>query len=455
MLENLEKVKQSFEEAISEQHYSESYDKEKYILEDGELLSIQPPRAYMNGEVVNGIAIIGDPHAWSKRPGRRLDDSFIDTVIDKLEQIVEHCNENNFLPLILGDLFERANDNNIAMLNKLARTLMKFKFTPITAEGNHDKDEIHLTDHNPLTLFETVNVLEITKDNGFAYEVNLLGSDNTIKKVLIGATPYGASIPDNVLNLAKQMPCYFEQKKGRKGKVFTPLTEAQQKKIEEQEKANKMSGNVPIYRDNKFFEKDFEALNEFKQSQGIEEILWVTHHDLAMNGAYPNSIPLKEILGVDRVLNGHIHGCKESVKVGSTVYYNKGNITRLKIDQINDKPAIWIYDLRDSEEESSITAEKVRALKPLYLNVADGRAVFRLKHNEGEDSVSVEEIDQMVKNAKEKIFVEMLEQKDHDEKTDDAAFIEESLAKFLEEEEVSDELKAMMIALFERTKNNS
>lgn len=58
-------------------------------------------------------------------------------------------------------------------------------------------------------------------------------------------------------------------------------------------------------------------------------VLWVTHHDLCFPGYESGRFGLKEIHGVDVVVNGHIHTPKPPQRVGGTIWYNPGSIVRI------------------------------------------------------------------------------------------------------------------------------
>lgn len=58
-------------------------------------------------------------------------------------------------------------------------------------------------------------------------------------------------------------------------------------------------------------------------------VLWLTHHDLAVPGyEETNWLRPQEIVGIDVVINGHIHQPAEAVTRGQTVWLNPGNISR-------------------------------------------------------------------------------------------------------------------------------
>lgn len=72
-------------------------------------------------------------------------------------------------------------------------------------------------------------------------------------------------------------------------------------------------------------------------------VIWVTHHDVAFEGAYPGAIEPFEIAGCNLVINGHMHLEKAPVHKGGTMWCNFGNITRTAIDAINHEPAVWQF----------------------------------------------------------------------------------------------------------------
>lgn len=71
----------------------------------------------------------------------------------------------------------------------------------------------------------------------------------------------------------------------------------------------------------------------------------MTHHDLAIGSSYPGAIPLKEIKGVDIVINGHMHGYKKPARHGMTLWCNPGNIEPLSVDLRDHVPRAWRFDV--------------------------------------------------------------------------------------------------------------
>ncbi len=84
--------------------------------------------------------------------------------------------------------------------------------------------------------------------------------------------------------------------------------------------------------------------NEFFPRGTVDGIIWVTHHDIAFDGAYPGSIDPHPIKGCQVVVNGHMHLEKVPVEVGEdekTLWCNFGSLTRTAIDALNHEPAVW------------------------------------------------------------------------------------------------------------------
>ena len=74
-------------------------------------------------------------------------------------------------------------------------------------------------------------------------------------------------------------------------------------------------------------------------------VVWLTHHDLDFPGYDAARVSLKEIPGVDMVVNGHLHMPKPPQKCGSTVWLNPGNISRLTLSPYNRSriPSAFIW----------------------------------------------------------------------------------------------------------------
>ncbi|MEN6437249.1 MAG: metallophosphoesterase [Syntrophobacter sp.] len=58
-------------------------------------------------------------------------------------------------------------------------------------------------------------------------------------------------------------------------------------------------------------------------------VIWITHHDLAFPDYENGRFHLKEVPGVDLIVNGHIHTPKPPQQCGTTTWYNPGSIVRI------------------------------------------------------------------------------------------------------------------------------
>jgi len=80
-------------------------------------------------------------------------------------------------------------------------------------------------------------------------------------------------------------------------------------------------------------------------------VLWLTHHDLGFPGYDAARVPLKEIPGVDLVVNGHLHTPKPPRRCGGTTWFNPGGIARLTLSSYtrNLTPSVFIWRPPDPE----------------------------------------------------------------------------------------------------------
>ena len=137
-----------------------------------------------------GILFIGDPHVSSTRPGRRIDD-YEASVLAKLKYCAELCHDYNLLPVILGDLLHRSDDNSLRMLNRLTTVLELFPVPPITLEGNHDKAGAAIAEDDALYLLaRNKDAVQVVFEPGLIGTYSING-----KPVRLFACPYGSQIP--------------------------------------------------------------------------------------------------------------------------------------------------------------------------------------------------------------------------------------------------------------------
>lgn len=149
---------------------------------------------------ISGFLFIGDPHLASVAPGRRRDEDFSATVIDKLRQAFTLANAENLQPVILGDLFHRERDPGNAMKTRLLRELRRSTHRVCCLVGNHDLQETELTDDTALAVIAESGCLDLLQGGAhrlFDCEGLLVG---------LGATPYGKTIPQDVSGLFPETP---------------------------------------------------------------------------------------------------------------------------------------------------------------------------------------------------------------------------------------------------------
>lgn len=142
---------------------------------------------------ISGFLFIGDPHLSSKKPGRRKDKLFDYTVLGKIEQSINVANENNLLPVFLGDIFDRPTEESESVKIKLLRVLKKSIHKPVSNIGNHDIQHSKISDSDSITLLEEAGAIDLIRENGKYGEYKI---GETI--IGIGGTPYGYSIPQDV-----------------------------------------------------------------------------------------------------------------------------------------------------------------------------------------------------------------------------------------------------------------
>ena len=76
----------------------------------------------------------------------------------------------------------------------------------------------------------------------------------------------------------------------------------------------------------------------------VDDIILVTHHDIAFDGAYPGSLDVYPIEGCAMVVNGHMHRTKPALVAGNTTWVNIGNIFRQTIADSKHVPSVWYWE---------------------------------------------------------------------------------------------------------------
>lgn len=143
-----------------------------------------------------GLLFIGDQHITSRRPGRRTDRDYAERVIGKLARCIEIANEHRLVPVLLGDLWHGAKEENEALKTWVIRTLRKCWTTPFGNVGNHDISGLRLADGDSLAVVAESGALRVLADGGPAAEFLIGGA-----RVGLGFTPYGREVPLEVASL--------------------------------------------------------------------------------------------------------------------------------------------------------------------------------------------------------------------------------------------------------------
>lgn len=137
-----------------------------------------------------GLLVIGDPHVSSRRPGRRKDPDWPAAILAKLEACVAIANARDLLPVLLGDLFDRPVEPDVALVSRLVRLLRGFRHRPLANVGNHDVAHARLSDGDSLALLALADVLDVAAEAGPVAEAIVAG-----RRLRLGMTPWGEDLP--------------------------------------------------------------------------------------------------------------------------------------------------------------------------------------------------------------------------------------------------------------------
>jgi predicted phosphodiesterase len=66
-----------------------------------------------------------------------------------------------------------------------------------------------------------------------------------------------------------------------------------------------------------------------RQDGDPETVIWLTHHNIKFPEFEDRAYAIRELPGIDWLVNGHIHRPQPTVTMGRTTWANPGNITRL------------------------------------------------------------------------------------------------------------------------------
>ena len=318
--------------------------------------------------ICDGLLFVGDPHITGRKPGRRKDKDFGDTVLRKIEEIVDIANERNLLIVFLGDMFDRPYEEDESLKVRCIRAFRRAKHKPVGIDGNHDKKSSLLTDRDTLKILIEGGHIDIATSARALVRAKIGDLE-----VGLGGSPHGFEIPEDA------------------GERFP----------------------------------------------GASGVVWLTHEDMAFEGAYPGAKDLYEVPGVSLVVNGHMHLTKKPRTVGSTMWFNPGNITRMAVDAKDHVPAVWQFDPVGGIQQIELTHQK---------DIFDltGRLI---------DSVSPGEVASVpMEGEPESAFVEMLRAErstDIEQTMDGSALLEEVQAVFAAED-TPDDVRALILQLHQQ-----
>ena len=85
-----------------------------------------------------------------------------------------------------------------------------------------------------------------------------------------------------------------------------------------------------------------------------ETVVWLTHHNIRFPEFIERAYSIKELPGIDWLINGHIHRPQPTIIKGQTTWANPGNITRLTFTRRSmvrePAAAIWTPGCQDLEK---------------------------------------------------------------------------------------------------------
>jgi hypothetical protein len=175
----------------------------------------------------------------------------------------------------------------------------------------------------------------------------------------------------------------------------------------------------------------------------VDTVVWITHHDVALEGAYPGALEPHPIEGCAIVVNGHMHLRKPLVTCGSTVWFNTGNITQTAVDALDHVPTVFeltadceivphVLDLPTGTDAFDLTGLQVAPAKP----ASPGEPVLRT----------------VVEAAPTSAFVELLKSQDTLEmgRSGDGSLLREAIGARFEADGTPPEVRAAILGLWAR-----
>lgn len=146
------------------------------------------------------LLFIGDPHLiqlpYGLRMGRRVENDFALVTLNKLAQAMAWSRELNALPVITGDLFHRADESSLRLINRAIAIFREAYDIPYDMGGNHSaRCGAVPTEDETLGLMFNSGALRPIPAAGTSQHLHL---EVAGKKVRLACVPYGEAIPDKL-----------------------------------------------------------------------------------------------------------------------------------------------------------------------------------------------------------------------------------------------------------------
>lgn len=82
-----------------------------------------------------------------------------------------------------------------------------------------------------------------------------------------------------------------------------------------------------------------------------QTVIWLTHHNIQFPEFQTRAHGIRELPGIDLLVNGHIHRAQPAVRAGSTLWLNPGNITRLTFTRRSQERVPQAFFWRPGSED--------------------------------------------------------------------------------------------------------
>ena len=156
--------------------------------------------------MINAI-ITADWHLRSQKPRCRLDENWLETQQNALEQIINHAKEHDADVIVIGDIFHSTNETTneiIGMVQWFAQRLRAFDKSLYILAGNHD-----LPQHNLDNIHRAAISLLFKSRNIYRLQNYLASLDGDH----VSASDFGAEDNPNARFVFKHILCFPENER--------------------------------------------------------------------------------------------------------------------------------------------------------------------------------------------------------------------------------------------------